>query len=221
MARYSALCLDRQKQRPRQNAKACGAADRAGWPKQRPRQKHLWRGATGVARGRKRGNAKAGVAAKTLWAWRGAAVAIGEGAAFFSQRLGQPQILRLSRKGQNLGFNTTTKTTSATTGTTHCNDNLSAGLPTSGGGGTQGGGQRRSFREEVLGEAKAGSAALAGWKWKGGKWKGGRVEEQVPRQLREWSMPRGREWIRFRFPCPANAGFRGFRGWRGGGSLPL
>ena len=61
--------------------------------------KHLWRGATGVARGRKRENAKAGVAAKTLWAWRGAAVAIGEGAAFFSQRLGQPQILRLSRKG--------------------------------------------------------------------------------------------------------------------------
>ena len=37
----------------------------------------------------------------------------------------------------------------------------------------------------------------------------------MPRQLREWSMPRGREWIRFRFPCPANAGFRGFRGWRG------
>ena len=143
-ARYSALCLDRQKRASRQNAKA--------------------RGARGVARGRKRGNAKAGVAAKTLWAWRGAAVAIGEGAAFFSQRLGQPQIWRLSRKGQNLGFNTTTKTTSARTGTTHCNDNLSAGLPTSGGGGTQGGGQRRSFREEALGEAKAGSAALAGWK---------------------------------------------------------
>ena len=74
-----------------------------------------------IARGRKRGNAKAGTAAKrqsawrggspglakagtaakTLWAWRGAAVAIGEGAAFFSQRLGQPQILRLSRKGEN------------------------------------------------------------------------------------------------------------------------
>ena len=163
-ARSSALCLDRQKQGPRQNAKA--------------------RGARGVARGRKRGNAKAGTAAKrqSAWrggsrglakaataakrqsAWRGAGVALGEGAAFFSQRLGQPQILRLSRKGQNLGFNTTTKTTSATTGTAHCNDNLSAGLPTSGGGGTQGGGQRRSFREEALGEAKAGSAALAGWK---------------------------------------------------------
>ena len=143
-ARYSALCLDRQKRASRQNAKA--------------------RGARGVARGRKQGNAKAATAAKTLWAWRGAGVALGEGAAFFSQRLGQPQIVRLSRKGQNLGFNTTTKTTSARTGTTHCNDNLSAGLPTSGGGGTQGGGQRRSFREEALGEAKAGPAALAGWK---------------------------------------------------------
>ena len=163
-ARSSALCLDRQKRASRQNAKA--------------------RGARGLARGRKRGNAKAGTAAKrqSAWrggsrglakaataakrqsAWRGAGVALGEGAAFFSQRLGQPQILRLSRKGQNLGFNTTTKTTSARTGTTHCNDNLSAGLPTSGGGGTQGGGQRRSFREEALGEAKAGPAALAGWK---------------------------------------------------------
>ena len=73
----------------------------------------------------------------------------------------------------------------------------------------KGGGPRRSFREEVLGEAKAESAALAGWKWKGGKWKGGRVEEQVPRQLREWSVPRGREWIRFRFRVP-RSGFLWF-----------
>ena len=47
------------------------------------------------------GSTKAGFAAKRQSAWRGAAVALGEGAAFFSQRLGQPQILRLSRKGAN------------------------------------------------------------------------------------------------------------------------